>query len=175
MRNIYLTATEEKIQRIRLYKSFGKIIYSLIILTLIIILFIKIDTVMKMQVDALDQMNYIRQEVETLKDTPESAPEVKIEPISLGEFTITHYCPCAKCCGKSDGITATGTRATEGETIAVDPNVIPLGSTVYIGGQVYVAEDVGGAIKGNKLDIYVVDHDTAIQRGKIKREVRLAS
>lgn len=173
MRNMYLTATEEKIRRIRLYKTFGKVLYSLIILTLIVILFIKIDTVMKMQADALDQMNYIRQEVETLKDIPESAPEVKIEPISLGEFTVTHYCPCAKCCGKSDGITYTGTQATEGRTIAVDPNVIPLGSEIIIEGQAYIAEDVGGAIKGNKLDIFVDSHQEAINRGKIKREVKL--
>ena len=50
----------------------------------------------------------------------------------LGEFKLTAYCPCMKCCGKTDGITATGTTATEGRTIAVDPRVIPYGSTVTI-------------------------------------------
>ncbi|MDR0270124.1 ubiquitin-like domain-containing protein [Paenibacillus sp.] len=51
--------------------------------------------------------------------------------------------------------TATGTRVTEGRTIAVDPNVIPLGWWVYIEGVGFRrAEDTGGAIKGNKIDIY---------------------
>lgn len=51
--------------------------------------------------------------------------------------------------------TATGTRVTEGRTIAVDPSVIPLGWWVYIEGIGFRrAEDTGGAIKGNKIDIY---------------------
>nr|WP_280521514.1 3D domain-containing protein [Paenibacillus mangrovi] len=51
--------------------------------------------------------------------------------------------------------TATGTHVTEGRTIAVDPNVIPLGWWVYIEGVGFRrAEDTGGAIKGNKIDIY---------------------
>ncbi|MFR5613204.1 MAG: 3D domain-containing protein [[Clostridium] innocuum] len=45
-------------------------------------------------------------------------------------------------------------KAIEGHTIAVDPDVIPLGSKVLIDGHVYVAEDVGGAVKGNVIDIY---------------------
>ena len=90
------------------------------------------------------------------------------EPI--GEFTLTAYCPCMKCCGKMDGITATGTTATEGRTIAVDPRVIPYGSTVTIyfadgTSHTYTAEDCGGAIKGNRLDIYFDDHQAALQFG----------
>ncbi|MGF7049687.1 uncharacterized protein YabE (DUF348 family)/3D (Asp-Asp-Asp) domain-containing protein [Paenibacillus sp. DS2015] len=51
--------------------------------------------------------------------------------------------------------TASGTRVTEGRTIAVDPNVIPLGWWVYIEGMGFRrAEDTGGAIKGNKIDMY---------------------
>jgi hypothetical protein len=53
---------------------------------------------------------------------------------SLGKFQIYHYCPCEKCCGKKGGITATGTKPREGKTVAVDPEVIPLGSTVIIDG-----------------------------------------
>lgn len=52
-------------------------------------------------------------------------------------------------------MTATGVHAKQNHTIAVDPNVIPLGSTVMINGQEYVAEDVGGAVKGNVIDIWV--------------------
>lgn len=84
----------------------------------------------------------------------------------LGEFKLTAYCPCAKCCGKSDGITSTGTTATEGRTIAVDPRVIPYGSTVtiyYEDGTVhtYTAEDCGGAIKENRIDVFFSSHDVA--------------
>lgn len=94
------------------------------------------------------------------------------QPEAVGTFTVTHYCACPKCCGKSDGITATGTKATEGRTIAVDPEVIPLGSQVEIDGHMYIAEDVGGAIKGNKIDIYCNSHSEAVSRGKIERTVR---
>lgn len=88
----------------------------------------------------------------------------------LGEFQLTAYCPCMKCCGKDDGITATGTTATEGRTIAVDPSVIPYGSIVtlyYEDGTVhtYTAEDCGGGIKGTRLDIYFDDHQAALQFG----------
>jgi len=51
--------------------------------------------------------------------------------------------------------TASGTRVTEGRTIAVDRNIIPIGWWVYIEGIGFRrAEDTGGAIKGNKIDVY---------------------
>ncbi len=85
----------------------------------------------------------------------------------LGEFEATAYCPCEKCCGKSDGITATGTVATEGRTIAVDPSVIPYGTAVYIDGLgEFVAEDTGGAIKGNRVDVFFADHQDALDFGR---------
>ena len=96
---------------------------------------------------------------------------------SLGRFTITAYCPCEKCCGKwSDGITATGTTATEGRTVAVDPSVISLGSVVYFEGvdglvSGYVAEDTGGAIKGNKIDLFFDSHQDALDWGIKEVEV----
>lgn len=81
-------------------------------------------------------------------------------------FTITAYCGCEKCCGKTDRITATGTCAVEGVTIAVDPTVIPYGSLVDIEGiGTFVAEDCGGAIKGNKIDIYFERHEDALKFG----------
>lgn len=88
---------------------------------------------------------------------------------SIGECRITHYCSCAKCCGKSDGITASGALVEEGRTVAVDSCIIPLGSEVLINGQVYIAEDTGA--KGNHVDIYVNSHEKAIQMGTYKTEV----
>ena len=83
-----------------------------------------------------------------------------------GEFKLTAYCPCMKCCGKTDGITSTGTLAAEGRTIAVDPRVIPYGSSVTIyfadgTSHTYTAEDCGGAIKENRIDVFFSSHDAA--------------
>lgn len=93
---------------------------------------------------------------------------------SLGTFIITHYCPCSLCCGPwADGITSTGVTAVTNRTIAVDPNIIPYGSKVVINGQVYVAEDCGGAIKGKRIDIYVGSHLEGNNKGKYETEVFL--
>lgn len=86
-------------------------------------------------------------------------------PINIGEFKLTAYCDCSYCCGKTDGITATGTKATEGRTIAVDPSVIPYGSVVIINGNEYVAEDCGGAIDGNRIDVFFYEHSDALEFG----------
>ena len=114
------------------------------------------------------------------KQTPIQAPTATPTPqesekssTSLGNFKITAYCHCSKCCGKSDGITATGTQATPNRTIAVDPRVIPLGSQVIIDGQVYVAEDTGSSIRGNRLDIYFSSHQEAINWGIKYKDVSI--
>lgn len=63
--------------------------------------------------------------------------------------------------------TATGTTVAEGRTIAVDPNVIPLGWWVYIEGYGYrKAEDTGSAIKGKKIDMYYDRLSTALNFGR---------
>lgn len=94
---------------------------------------------------------------------------------SLGSFRITHYCNCYLCCGSwAGGPTASGTIPTPGRTIAVDPSVIPLGTRVIINGQIYVAEDTGSAIKGNKIDVYVASHELTTQYGVYYADVYLA-
>lgn len=85
----------------------------------------------------------------------------------LGECTLTAYC-CEKyehICGTGTGITASGLPVQPG-LIAVDPSVIPLGSTVIIDGVSYIAADTGGAIKGNKIDIAFETHEEAVNFGK---------
>ena len=108
-------------------------------------------------------------------DVPATESAVWDEPlpavVNLGEFTVTHYCACAVCCGVwADGITATGTVAAEGRTIAVDPEVIPYGTEVVLRYEdgteaVYIAEDCGGAIQGNRIDIYMDSHQAALAEG----------
>ncbi len=90
----------------------------------------------------------------------------------IGECTVTHYC-CelyAHVCGDGDGLTATGIPVTPG-VVAVDPEVIPLGSTVIIDGQAYLAADTGGTVRGNHVDIAVATHQEAEDLGTTTAEV----
>lgn len=115
------------------------------------------------------------------ESTPEPTPVIEYE--SLGEFTLTAYCPCVKCCGEwsaehpsrigTDYIqkTASGTIPTAGRTIGVDTSVIPFGTIVVINEHEYVAEDRGGAINGNKVDIYFESHEEALEFGRQMAEI----
>ena len=94
--------------------------------------------------------------------------EIENNKVFIGYFTISHY--SIDSCGKTPshpayGITATGTRATPGRTIAVDPTIIPYGTNVIINGHTYIAEDTGGGIKGNKIDICVSSNSEAYKKG----------
>lgn len=106
----------------------------------------------------------------------QEAPEASEEETPLDQahvlegVVITHYDVCMQCCGKVDGITASGARATPYITVAVDPTLIPLGSDVlvdYGDGELhqYRAEDTGSAIKGNRIDLCVSSHAEALQLG----------
>ena len=79
-------------------------------------------------------------------------------------YKVTAYCSCAKCCGKTTGITASGTRATAGRTIAA-PARFAFGTKLSLNGRVYTVEDRGGAISGNKIDLYVSSHAEALAWG----------
>ena len=81
----------------------------------------------------------------------------------IGECTVTSYCPCEECCGQwADGLTATGIPAVPG-VAAVDPEVIPLGSVVIIGGQRYLAADTG--VTGLWVDVCAAEHQEAEEFG----------
>lgn len=107
------------------------------------------------------------QEPPVQEEIPEE-PEPVVEPeptiVSLGTYKITAYCGCAKCCGKTDGITASGTHVTAGRTIAAPPE-IPFGTKLMINGHIYTVEDRGGAIKGKRIDIYFESHEEAERFG----------
>ena len=134
-------------------------------ITASIIIISQLDKIAVLSVDILNTEQLANQEQK------DAVGEDLALPRHTETFTITYYCPCEQCCGKSDGITASGTIATEGRTIAVDPDVIPLGTTVTIEGHDYIAEDIGGAIKGLHIDIFTSSHETALQLGKHEAEV----
>lgn len=110
-------------------------------------------------------------------ETLEKVPEPAAELVSIGDYRLTAYCPCPKCCGEwaynrpTDAhgneivYTATGEIAEAGKTIAVDPAVIPYGTEVVINGNTYTADDCGGAIDGNRIDVYMDDHADALAFG----------
>ena len=77
----------------------------------------------------------------------------------LGTYKITHYCGGACCNDQWAGVTSTGAPLVEGDTIAVDPTIIPYGTRVIINGHIFTASDCGGAIKGNHIDVFVNDHN----------------
>ena len=82
------------------------------------------------------------------------------------------YCSCAKCCGKSNGITSSGAKATEWCTVAAGSGY-PIGTVIYIpalssapNGGWFVVQDRGGAISNNRIDIYMGSHAAALQFGR---------
>ena len=89
----------------------------------------------------------------------------------IEDVTITFYC-CEErphICGTGTGITASGRRVTPYVSCAVDPDFIPLGSTImieYNGEMVYLrADDTGPAVNGNHIDIAVSGHQEALSLG----------
>lgn len=83
------------------------------------------------------------------------------------------YCACVKCCGKTNGITASGTKATAGRTIAAPKNYA-FGTKIEIAGMgTYVVEDRGGAITGNKIDIYFDSHAEALKFGRRNLQIKV--
>ena len=85
---------------------------------------------------------------------------------------VTAYTASDDECGKSDGITASGTHVKQGRTIAA-PSWIPFGTTVVINGVSYVCEDRGSEIKGNHLDIYMDSLEDAIEFGRKEMRVTI--
>ena len=117
-----------------------------------------------------DQMwNYIKslptpkQEESNLIDETLGAVEVN--------FRTTAYCHCEKCCGKTDGITASGVKATPWHTVAAGKDY-PFGTKIYIpelkdmpNGGWFEVEDRGGAISNEKLDVFFETHEEALIYG----------
>ena len=125
-------------------------------------------------------------QVESLKIEPPKPtleiPTVISSVVEEFEVEVTHYCSCYICCGKTNGITASGTKVRVG-TAAADtkywrPDLTTLeffalpaserSFTLKGDDTVYVIEDVGGGIKSAKIDIYVPTHEEALEKGRFR-------
>ncbi len=93
----------------------------------------------------------------------------------VGEFTVTAYCSCPKCCGKAaKGLTASGKHVQSG-MIAADWGVLPKGTHVRLSvfpGSTLVVEDTGSAIVGNRIDVWFPSHSLAREFG-VKHHVKV--
>ena len=115
----------------------------------------------------------------TVEEHPD-AQEVEPKRFYIGDFRLTAYCSCFKCCdkwalnrpkdenGKEIVYGASGVRLVEGVSIAVDPAVIPYGTVVEFDGKTWIAHDTGGAIKGARIDVYFESHERALKSGMTK-------
>ena len=92
---------------------------------------------------------------------PEPTPKPPTKT-SLGEFKTYGYDICMECCGKVNGITASGVKAVVGVTVATDWAAIPKGTVIEIEGiGTRVVQDNGPGIKGRILDVLVSNHAEA--------------
>lgn len=130
---------------------------------------IEIEKTVLSEVIVKEPVNKIVQIQKTITSRSSSLPRTTTttnNTASAGGATykVTAYCPCAKCCGKATGRTASGTRATAGRTVAASSK-FAFGTQLNIGGHTYTVEDRGGAINGNRIDIYVNSHAEALRWG----------
>lgn len=91
--------------------------------------------------------------------------------IPMGQFLLTAYCPCDECSEGFGRTTSTGHTARAEHTIAVDPDVIGYGAKVKIGDDIYVAEDCGGKVNGDHIDIFFDTHEEVCEFGKKYKNV----
>lgn len=119
------------------------------------------ETIIKQPVNKIVQVQKITSRASTLPRTTDTSVAQTGNAVTC---KITAYCSCAKCCGKTNGITAAGTKATAGRTVAASSKY-KIGTKLNIGGHIYTVEDRGGAITGNKIDIYVNSHSEALAWG----------
>ena len=89
--------------------------------------------------------------------------------VDIGEYKLTFYCNCRRCCGKwAGGPTTSGTMPAEGRTVACGS--LPLGTRILIAGQgEFIVEDRG--VSGRHIDIYMNSHSACLQKGVQRGEV----
>ena len=103
------------------------------------------------------------QVVETEAPQVETVRQPEGHWVPLGEYKLTFYCNCRRCCGRwAGGPTASGKMPAEGRTVACGS--LPLGTRILIAGQgEYIVEDRG--VSGKHIDIYMGSHAACLQKG----------
>jgi len=94
------------------------------------------------------------------------------------QMRVTAYCPCPKCCGEySDGETACGHKIRPGDAFAAADRKYPFGTEMVIAGyqntQPVKVLDRGGAIRGNRLDVFFHSHEEALEWGVKHLDVKV--
>lgn len=127
---------------------------------------VEIEKTLISEVVIQEPVNKIVQVTQVVTSRASTLPRTSTVVAEEGATTykITAYCSCSKCCGKTTGITASGTTATAGRTVAASSQ-FAFGTKLNIGGHIYTVEDRGGAINGNRIDIFVSSHAEALQWG----------
>jgi len=94
------------------------------------------------------------------------------------QMRVTAYCPCPKCCGSySDGVTACGHKIRQGDLFVAADKKYPFGTEMIIPG--YTSSepvkvlDRGGAIRGNRLDVFFGSHQEALEWGVRYLDVKI--
>ena len=94
------------------------------------------------------------------------------KPAVIKTANVSAYCSCESCCGKADGITADGWQLQEGDLVVAAPKGIAFGTVIDIPGYgKATVRDRGGAINGNKLDVWFPTHAEALKWGRQILEV----
>lgn len=131
---------------------------------------------------AISELNELKEQNEQVVTEDDTTAQ---EPYEVFEAKVTAYCSCPKCCGiwskdhpsrqgtDYEQHTTSGTIPVAGRTVAVDPDIIPLGSKILIDGHEYIAEDTGSGVKGNHIDIYFDSHEEALEWGVRTLEVQV--
>lgn len=149
-------------------------------------------TANKAEENAVQALQDFKAEYYQAQEDNMSIPGSILEPIAKTNTVskvltvkVTAYCSCVKCCGvwskdhpsrqgtDYEQHTTSGTIPVAGRTVAVDPDIIPLGSKILIDGHEYTAEDTGSGVKGNHIDIYFDSHEEALEWGVKTLEVEV--
>jgi 3D (Asp-Asp-Asp) domain-containing protein len=140
----------------------------------------------------LPKVVFADQSIETISQLPQSIPVITVTETELQsqesetslpaespdseehwkvvEMRVTAYCPCPKCCGEyADGITADNHRIQDGDRFVAADKRYPFGTELIIPGyndsRPVEIKDRGGAIQGNRLDVYFDTHQQALEWG----------
>ena len=134
--------------------------------------------------EQIDNNILLREQLEKAYQTLNDLKSEEYEFVYLGDYKLTAYCACAICCeqyalnrpkdenGNPIVYTASGAIAQEGITIGVNPKVIPYGTEVYISGLGWrTAQDTGGGIGMQHIDVYIGSHEAALNSGLTSGDV----